>query len=234
MVRLNWCDAFPGRELVTYEPDSRQRLGIWFSSSPESVGPGPGQTDDLLFVSINCCYLIDFYRSASNSNSQQSFTIEPDSSVPRQKKYGLAGLAPLSSCTSQVDDGPWRDPDLELGTGSSQDEGDEEDAAEHTNPKDQEIPEEFHDRPQTKSEMQKLREKFENSMKLVAHLYHDLTLRDEMRMVFTAVTPYMKGYSKALEDQKSKASRRPNKVSKHLSNCAHIYIYMFGIVWVIP
>ena len=50
--------------------------------------------------------------------------------------------------------------------------------------------------------MQKLRDRFENSMKLVAHLYKDISLRDEFRMVSIATKSFMVEYSKTLEQQK--------------------------------
>jgi len=45
--------------------------------------------------------------------------------------------------------------------------------------------------------MQKLRDRFENSMKLVAHLYKDISLRDEFRMVSIATKSFMVEYSKS-------------------------------------
>ena len=40
-------------------------------------------------------------------------------------------------------------------------------------------------------------------MTLVGHLYHDLSLRDELYMAFIAVQPYMEEYSATLQSQKS-------------------------------
>lgn len=89
------------------------------------------------------------------------------------------------------DDGPWRfrqDPDRDHATDSE--EGGENQADGEEQPKQ-------HERPATRGEMQKLRDRFENSMKLVAHLYKDISLRDEFRMVSIATKSFMVEYSKS-------------------------------------
>lgn len=52
--------------------------------------------------------------------------------------------------------------------------------------------------------MNELRERFSNTSALVGHLYHDLTLRDDLQMVFIAVTPYKKEYLENLRRQSRK------------------------------
>ena len=56
--------------------------------------------------------------------------------------------------------------------------------------------------PQTKSELSKLREHFSNTLALVAHLYHDLSLRYELIMVSSATKPFLNAYSESLEAHK--------------------------------
>ena len=57
-------------------------------------------------------------------------------------------------------------------------------------------------RPSTKKEMDKIRERYENTLHLCAHLYKDISLRDDMRMVATAVAPYLTDYTTMLETLK--------------------------------
>ncbi len=75
-------------------------------------------------------------------------------------------------------------------------------------------------RPSTKNEMSKLRERFQNTMKLVAHLYHDVSLKDEFRMVACATRAYMIEYSETFEAQKT--SQVGFKVWKSM------FFFMFG------
>ena len=58
-------------------------------------------------------------------------------------------------------------------------------------------------KPTSKAALQKLREQYSNTMQLVAHLYKDLTLRDDMRMVALAVGPFLEEYKRVLAEQKS-------------------------------
>lgn len=53
-------------------------------------------------------------------------------------------------------------------------------------------------RPGTQKEMGKLRESFKNTVALCAHLYKDLSLRDDLRMVATATRFFMTEYSDVL------------------------------------
>ena len=48
----------------------------------------------------------------------------------------------------------------------------------------------------------KLREHFSNTLALVAHLYHDLSLRYELLMVSSATKPFLNAYSESLEAHK--------------------------------
>ena len=57
--------------------------------------------------------------------------------------------------------------------------------------------------PKTKSELQKLRENFANTMHLCSHFYADRTLQRQMRLVSTACRPVRQSYHKSLVDQKS-------------------------------
>ena len=94
-------------------------------------------------------------------------------------------------------DGPWR---FESAAASDQ-SGDEAegdgDAATPSGP----APEQ---RPTSRADMKKLHEQFQNNMAMVTHLYRDLALKDELRMTFIAVEPYMNEYSQTLRCQKSK------------------------------
>ena len=58
-------------------------------------------------------------------------------------------------------------------------------------------------KPSTKTALQALREKYGNTMKLVSHLYKDLTLRDDMRMIACGIHWFLVEYTSALEQQKS-------------------------------
>lgn len=53
-------------------------------------------------------------------------------------------------------------------------------------------------KPQTKKELQELRAKYDNTVRLVAHLYHDRSLQDEFRLVAAACRPYMIEYEDTL------------------------------------
>ena len=57
-------------------------------------------------------------------------------------------------------------------------------------------------KPQTRGQLQQLRERFANTMKLASHLLHDVSLRDDFRLVHTACYPYMLEYSETLDAQK--------------------------------
>ncbi len=53
-------------------------------------------------------------------------------------------------------------------------------------------------KPTSKSELNQLREKYDNTLHLCAHLYKDLSLRDDLRMVYVAVKPFLDEYSNVL------------------------------------
>ena len=120
----------------------------------------------------------------------------------------------ISAYLSEVEDGPWRHPgndsanpgnddndggddvdDLEAEQGPGLQQEEVGAAGGPRNPR-------KGDRPENKSELQKLRERFQNTVKLTSHLYHDLSLRDEVRMVSIACNPYMVEYSETLRLQK--------------------------------
>ncbi|CAE7563238.1 unnamed protein product [Symbiodinium sp. CCMP2592] len=60
--------------------------------------------------------------------------------------------------------------------------------------------------PKTRSELQKLRENFANTMHLCLHFYADRSLQQQMRLVSTACKPIRDSYHQSLVDQKSQAS----------------------------
>ena len=62
-------------------------------------------------------------------------------------------------------------------------------------------------RPTSKKEMNALRERFQNTLHLCSHLYKDLALRDDLRMVVNAVRPYLREYSHVLEVLKDSQDR---------------------------
>lgn len=66
------------------------------------------------------------------------------------------------------------------------------------------------DRPGTKGELQKLRERYSNTLRLVSHLYHDVSLKAEFRMVAGATRAYMKEYATMLDAQKHSQARLKN------------------------
>lgn len=120
----------------------------------------------------------------------------------------------ISAYLSEVEDGPWRHPgndsanpgnddndggddvdDLEAEQGPGLQQEEVGAAGGPGNPR-------KGDKPENKSELQKLRERFQNTVKLTSHLYHDLSLRDEVRMVSIACNPYMVEYSETLRLQK--------------------------------
>ena len=120
---------------------------------------------------------------------------------------------------TKVEDGPWRklqdydDDDAGFHFGDDEqddDEGEADDEAPDPRAGAQDASAEVGDdaepqapsRPQTKTELQKLRERFQNTMKLVAHLYHNLDLKDEFQMVSIACAPFMREYTSMLECQK--------------------------------
>lgn len=57
-------------------------------------------------------------------------------------------------------------------------------------------------RPGTRAELNKLRARFANTMRLVAHLLHDLTLQTDLRMVSLLAKPYMDEYAGDLHKMK--------------------------------
>ena len=62
---------------------------------------------------------------------------------------------------------------------------------------------EMNNKPQTKAELSKMIQKFQNTLHLVAHLYHDRDLQDELRLVASITKPYLDEYVAALDHQKS-------------------------------
>lgn len=58
-------------------------------------------------------------------------------------------------------------------------------------------------RPTTKKELNALRDRFKNTLYLCAHLYKDVSLRDDLRMVVVAVMPYLNEYSTVLDELKA-------------------------------
>ena len=58
-------------------------------------------------------------------------------------------------------------------------------------------------RPKTKTELQKLRESFQNTLHLCGHFYADRILQREMRMVSIACRPLRMSYSETLKLQGS-------------------------------
>ncbi|CAL1138956.1 unnamed protein product, partial [Cladocopium goreaui] len=54
------------------------------------------------------------------------------------------------------------------------------------------------EKPTSKKELASLRERFQNTLHLCGHLYRDLSLRDDLRMVVNAVRPYLAEYSTVL------------------------------------
>ena len=48
------------------------------------------------------------------------------------------------------------------------------------------------DRPMSKGELQKLRERYSNTLHLVSHLYHDVSLKAEFRIVAGATKAYLR------------------------------------------
>ena len=57
--------------------------------------------------------------------------------------------------------------------------------------------------PQTKTELQKLRQSFNNTMHLCAHFYADRALQDDLRMVSSACRPVTREYHRTLQQQKN-------------------------------
>lgn len=57
-------------------------------------------------------------------------------------------------------------------------------------------------KPTSKTELQALRQRYTNTMHLVHHLYKNIDLRDDIRMVACAVYWYMHEYTTTLDDQK--------------------------------
>ena len=61
-------------------------------------------------------------------------------------------------------------------------------------------------RPKTRQEMNELRGNFANTTNLVAHLYHDVELKDSLQLVHVAVHPYKLEYSDNLARLSRKSS----------------------------
>ena len=59
------------------------------------------------------------------------------------------------------------------------------------------------ERPETKAELDKLRARFKNTMRLVAHLFHDRSLQVDLRLVGVAAFPFMREYTESLELMKA-------------------------------
>ena len=62
-------------------------------------------------------------------------------------------------------------------------------------------------RPQTKNQTQQLRDKYQNTIRLVAHLFHDRGLQAEMRMVAAACRPLLVEYTAMLQTLKTGQAR---------------------------
>jgi len=58
-------------------------------------------------------------------------------------------------------------------------------------------------KPQTRAEYNKLMQQFANTLHLVAHLYHDRSLQDSLRLVASFTQPYLNEYVETLQRQKS-------------------------------
>ncbi|CAE7909655.1 unnamed protein product, partial [Symbiodinium necroappetens] len=61
-------------------------------------------------------------------------------------------------------------------------------------------------RPQSKQELNKIRESLGNTQQLCAHFYRDRSLRDDLLLVSTASRPTMAEYQQTLLDQKTQES----------------------------
>lgn len=128
--------------------------------------------------------------------------------APHRQKFSAAAYLDWGS---EVQDGPWRHPGNK-GEGDNENQADVEgnDEPSETERDDPGLQEEAvgepenpqKDRPESKSELQKLRERFQNTVKLTSHLYKDLSLKDDLRMVSIACHPYMVEYSETLRLQK--------------------------------
>lgn len=117
---------------------------------------------------------------------------------------------PDSVGMAQVADGPWRSFGDEVGPNDTTLDSDDEPAVQGDEGGEGEVEAEpQNNRPENKSQLQKLRERFQNTVKLVAHLYCDKSLQDDLRMVSSACHPFMKEYSEVLELQK-KGQARPS------------------------
>lgn len=92
-------------------------------------------------------------------------------------------------------DGPWTNDDAEM---KSEDDNDDVGLDVSAAADDSQVADH---RPTTKGELQKLREQFENTMRLVSHLYSDISLRDDLRMVAVATHAYHEEYSFSLKKQ---------------------------------
>lgn len=92
-------------------------------------------------------------------------------------------------------------------------------------------------RPGTQKEMGKLRESFPNTVAVCAHLYKDLSLRDDLRMVATATRFFMTEYSDVLSVLKMsqdlqgvsnagivKLNRKTNNIDKMFQGMSYVSI----------
>ena len=109
----------------------------------------------------------------------------------------------------QVADGPWRHPDTADAAQQSDQDQDVDIEAEAPEDAGQDGGEEPgpNVRPTSKNELQKLREGFQNTMGLVAHLYRDVSLKDEFQIVYIATSAYLDEYSNTLAAQKESQAR---------------------------
>ena len=97
-------------------------------------------------------------------------------------------------------DGPWRNQDndhLDLSQDSNNEDEGEDNVPDSPGPGagPQRVARE---KPTSKKDLVALRERFQNTLHLCAHLYRDLSLRDDLRMVVNAVRPYLTEYSSVL------------------------------------
>lgn len=110
-------------------------------------------------------------------------------------------MATSEDCAARVGREDSDDGDDDEGDAMDQDKVPNDDVDDHVGGDDT-IGEKPELRPQSKEDLQKLRERFENTMGLVSHLYHDLDLKDQFYMVYIASQPYMTEYSNMLVCQK--------------------------------
>ena len=128
----------------------------------------------------------------------------------------------------QVADGPWRHPDTADPAQQSDAEQDVDmeaealghDGPEHGEDGAGEPGPKF--RPTSKTELQKLREGFQNTMGFVSHLYRDVSLKDEFQIVYIATSAYLEEYSDTLAAQKESQARNDDEnwtLLHEVTNC---------------